>query len=150
MSTAFTQNKYGFCREINHYFGSISAKESVDIVCGYTPRKLLVTSMYAAVAAALFGVSVPTFLRGLGQPVPADVPPVVFREWADRTHHLQVSSGRAQMSIGTAQLRHEEESENARECLIVPKYSLDNCPFICKVLFMKTSIQLRNKIPSFS
>ena len=63
----------------------------MDIVCGCPLRKLLVTSLYAAVAAAMFGVSVPTFLRGLGQPVPADVPPVVFREWADRTHHLQVS-----------------------------------------------------------
>ena len=59
------------------------------------------TSLYAAAAAALFGVSVPTFLRGLGQPVPAGVPPVVFREWADRTHHLQVSSGRARTLMST-------------------------------------------------
>ena len=46
---------------------------------------------------------------------------------------------------GTAQLRREEDPENAPKCLIGPSYSLDNCPFICKVLYMKTSIQLRNK-----
>ena len=49
----------------------------------------------------------------------------------------------------TAQLRREEDPENAPKCLIGPSYSLDNCPFICKVLYMKTSIQLRNKRHSF-
>ena len=39
----------------------------------------------------MFGVSVPTFMQGLGQPLPTGVPPAIFREWADRTHHLQVS-----------------------------------------------------------
>ena len=85
--------KKDILKESNDCF--FRAKESVNVVFGFHLRKLLVTSLYAAVAAAMFGVSVPTFLRGLGQPVPADVPPVVFREWADRTHHLQVSSHRA-------------------------------------------------------
>ena len=72
----------------------ITLYQSVAYSSGFLQRvkKLAVTSLYAAVAAAMFGVSVPTFLRGLGQPLPAGVPPAVFREWADRTHHLQVST----------------------------------------------------------
>ena len=54
-------------------------------------KKLVVTAMYAAVAAVMFGVSVPTFMRGLGQSLPSGVPPAMFRDWAARTQHLQVT-----------------------------------------------------------
>ena len=80
----------------------ITLYQSVAYSSGFLQRvkKLAVTSLYAAVAAAMFGVSVPTFLRGLGQPLPAGVPPVIFREWADRTHDLQVSTFQNIYSFG--------------------------------------------------
>ena len=66
----------------------------------------------------------------------------------DNVQMMSASAGEG-INIITAQLRREEDPGNARKPLTVPSYNLDNCPFICKVLFMKTSIQLRNKRQSF-